>query len=179
MPAAVSKRYAKALLAVAQEEGREQAVEGELIEASTVLGAPDMLEVVGLVRLDARARRALVEEVARRLSLSVLMRDFLLLLAQKGRLGFLSAISDHYQRLLDRKARRSRARVISASALTEPQLQALVSAFERLTATTVVARTEMDPGLIGGVVVEIGGQVYDGSLRTQVARMGEALGARL
>ena len=52
--------------------------------------------------------------------------------------------------------------------LDDAQRQALIAAFERKLGRTVLAETTVDPQLLGGVVVDVEGTVYDGSVRTQL-----------
>jgi F-type H+-transporting ATPase subunit delta len=107
------------------------------------------------------------------------LSNFLRILAENDRLHALADIENAYQRLLDRAMGRVRARVQSAAPLTEEETKALVDAFSRLTHLTVVPTVELEPELLGGVVVEIEGQVYDSSLKTQLRRLGEVLAQQL
>lgn len=175
MPGAISKRYAKALLALGRERGIEEALGEELRQVAASLADPTLTGLLTLATLGAKVRQEIIDRVVNILSLSPLMADFLRLLAQKDRLRFLADIQDHYQRLLDQVLGRSRAWVRSAAPLSRAELADLVSVFSRLTGTTVIPSVEVDPELLAGVVVEIEGQVYDGSLKTQIARMGETL----
>jgi len=59
------------------------------------------------------------------------------------------------------------------------ELNALIDTFSRLTHLTVVPTVELEPELLGGVVVEIEGQVYDSSLKTQLRRLSEVLAQQL
>ncbi len=153
----------------------EEALGEELRGIAASFTDPALVGLLTLSTLGAKVRREIIDKIASRLSLSPLMTDFLRLLAQKDRLRFLADIQDHYERLLDQAIGRSRARVRSAVSLSPAELADLVSVFSRLTGTTVVPSVEVDPELLAGVVVEIQGQVYDGSLKTQIVRMGEAL----
>lgn len=175
MPGAVAKRYAKALLALGRERGIEEALGEELERVAAAFGDPALTGLLTLSTLGVKVRREITDRMVSLLPLSPLMADFLRLLAQKDRLRFLADIQDHYQHLLDQAIGRSRARVRSAVPLLQAELADVVSVFSRLTGTTVVPSVEVDPELLAGVVVEIEGRVYDGSLKTQLARMGEAL----
>jgi len=87
------------------------------------------------------------------------------LLADHQRLDQIVGIAEHYRRLLDDARGRVRATIYSAVSLTDEQELRMVSAFERVTARTVLATRQVDAGLLGGVVVEIAGKVYDGVSR--------------
>jgi F-type H+-transporting ATPase subunit delta len=107
------------------------------------------------------------------------LSNFLRVLAGNDRLDAVADIESAYQRLLERVMGRVRAKVRSAAPLSEEELNALVAVFSRLTRMTVIPTIELDPELLGGVVVEIEGQVYDASLRTQLQRLGKTLAQQL
>ena len=68
------------------------------------------------------------------------------------------------------------ATLTTAAPLT-PELKArAVSALERLSGRKVNLTTEVDPGLLGGAVTQVGSMVYDGSLMTQLARLRRTMG---
>ena len=61
--------------------------------------------------------------------------------------------------------------VRSAAPLADSELAALRGKFEAITGRQVLETAEVDPSLLGGVTVETEGRVYDGSIRTQLARL--------
>jgi len=174
-----ARRYAKALLGLAKEQGAEENVGADLSQVVSVLADPTLTKVLTLPTLPLKARTDIVERLVAALSLQPLLSNFLGILAQNDRLPALADIENAYQRLLDRAMRRVRARVRSAAPLSEGETKALVDAFSRLTHLTVVPTVELEPELLGGVVVEIEGQVYDSSLKTQLQRLGEVLAQQL
>jgi F-type H+-transporting ATPase subunit delta len=106
--------------------------------------------------------------VAEQLKLRPIMRDFLSLLADHRRLDQLVGIADQYQKIIDQMLGRVRATITSATPLTAEQGEAVTGALARQTGRTVLVEEQVDPQLLGGVVVDIEGKVYDGSLRTQL-----------
>ena len=125
--------------------------------------------------LGATARRGLARAIAEQLKLRPIMRDFLCLLADHRRLDQLVGIADQYQKILDQMLGRVRATITSSAPLGAEQAEAVIAALAGQTGRTVLAEQRVDPQLLGGVVVDIEGTVYDGSLRTQL----EALAARI
>jgi F-type H+-transporting ATPase subunit delta len=91
-----------------------------------------------------------------------------LLLLERGRAALLPAIARAYQEMSDAKLERVRARVRSAHPLDIASETAIRKAIERWTGKKVVMTTQVDPSLIGGVVAEVAGTVFDGSV---VARL--------
>jgi len=174
---AVARSYAKALFELAREREATDAVAEDLTAAGEVLAQEPAL-AASLARpwIPAAAKRAAAVELASRLDLSPLSRDFLALLAANGRADHLAAVLAAYRVLADEAARRVRARVRTAAALDEEQRGALA---RRLGATLggreVVLEDVVDGGLLGGFVAEVAGVLIDGSLDGQLARIRQRL----
>jgi F-type H+-transporting ATPase subunit delta len=104
-----------------------------------------------------------------------LVRNFLLLLVQKDRLRQFEAICEHYARLANERLRRVVARVTTAVALDTAQRQAVVQKLADMTQKEVILETQVDPSILGGLVVRIDHVVLDGSLQGQLARLRQEL----
>ncbi len=168
---AVARRYAKAIFALADEQKQIEALGRELLAAARLLGQPELAHVAASPLLSVARRKALVDAMGAQLSLSPLTEKFLLYLAEQRRLGQLGPIADQYQVLEDRVLKRMRLQIRSAAPLPEAQRREIIAAFERASGKAVMATETDDDSLLGGVVVEAEGRVYDGSLRTQLQRL--------
>ncbi len=178
MPAA-ARRYAKALLSLAQETGEEEAIGTELNQIATVLAEPTLAKILALPTLPLKARRDIVEQLISAAGPKAVVANFLRVLAENDRLGVFADIESGYQTLLEKLLGRVRASVKSASELSEDELKSIVDAFSKKTQKTVIPTVEVDPELLGGVTVEIEGRVYDASLKTQLRRISESLAQQL
>jgi F-type H+-transporting ATPase subunit delta len=174
-----TERYAKALLGLAREQNAEETIGAECSQVVSVLTEPTLAKVLTLPTLPLKTRKEIVEQVVTALSLQPLLGNFLRVLAENDRLNALADIERAYHRLLERALGRVRAKVRVAAPLPEDELSDLVDAFSRLTHLTVIPTVEVDPELLGGVVVEIAGRVYDASLKTQLQRMGKTLAQQI
>jgi F-type H+-transporting ATPase subunit delta len=96
---------------------------------------------------------------------------FLSLLLERDRLGHLAGIVSGYRRLLNEAKGRVEAKVVSASALESGLAERVRAQLQRMSGKDVVMTQEVDPGLLGGMTVELAGRVYDGSIRTQLEKM--------
>lgn len=171
----LSRRYARALFELALEERREEQV-GEEIERYVAAYADSSLSAaLTNPAFPLASRKNVAVEVARGLELSPLAVHFLSLLLERDRLSHLPAIASRYRRLLDEKRGRVEARVVSSGPLEAAMLDRLREALSRLSGKEVVLKPESDPGLIGGVVIQLEGKVYDGSVRTQIEKMKERI----
>jgi len=167
----VARRYARALFDLAKEQGAIEAVGRELLAATAQLEIPELAEVVASPRLSSERRHALVDALAQQLSLSQTTATFLLLLADKQRLQEIGAIARRFQDLEDDALGRVRMTVRSAVPLTQTQVDEVAAVFGKQLQRTVIARAEVDPSLLGGIVVETEGKVYDGSVRSNLERL--------
>ena len=172
----LSRRYAKALFELALEEHREEEIGQEIERFVTAFTTSSSLSaVLNNPAFPLRSRKNIVVEVSRGLQLSPLVVHFLSLLLERDRLTFLPSIASRYHRLLDEKKGRVEARVVAPNPLEAAMLEGLREALRRVSGKEVVLKEESDPGLIGGLVIQLEGKVYDGSVRTQLDKMKERI----
>jgi F-type H+-transporting ATPase subunit delta len=174
--AAVARRYARALHALASQAGRAEAVTDELAAFDELLSAePALREALLRPWVKAATKRGIVLEVAGRLGVSPLTRNFLALVAQRRRLDLLGEILAAYRTSVDESAGRSRARVRSAAPLADAERAALREHLGRRLGRTVLLDTEVDPNLLGGFVAEVGSRVLDVSVAGQLGALRERI----
>ena len=175
MTGSVARRYAKAVFGLAKEAGALQPTADQLARLAAVASDPTVGPVLRSPLLSAARRHDLAQTLSHELKLSELLTHFVQLLADHQRLRELPAIADRYQQLLDTEVGRVRVTIRSASPLDAKQEADIVAVFARLTGKQVVSRSVVDTELLGGVVVEVYGKVYDGSVRTQLDRVAKEL----
>jgi F-type H+-transporting ATPase subunit delta len=174
--AAVARRYARALHALASEAQRADAIAEELTKFEQLLsGEPELCEALLRPWVKATTKRAIVLEVANRLGVSPLTRNFLALVAQRRRLDVLGEIIAAYRATLDEASGRIRARVRSAAPLGDVERAVLRERLGRRLGKTVLLDTEVDPSLLGGFVAEVGSRVLDVSVAGQLGALRERL----
>lgn len=106
------------------------------------------------------------------------MRNFLMLLIDRGRIIFLEQIGKQYLALLRELNQTVLAEVTSTIELSEDQKNTVRERVKSMTgATDVDIETKIDPSLLGGVIIKIGSQVIDSSLQGQLRRIGISLKA--
>ncbi len=176
MSGAVSRRYARAVFALAKEAAALEPIAEQLGRTAALVHDPVVGPVLSSPLLTLQRRRELAQLLIRELSLSDLLARFIGVLADHQRLDQLPAIADEFQQLLDQELGRVRITIRTARELPAAQQQAIVATFARLTSKHVVPTTVIDPELLGGVVVEVGAKIYDGSVRSQLERLAKALG---
>ena len=171
-----ARSYAKALFELAQERGQTDAVTSELASVVEMVESdPALRQFLGQPGVAPAVKRSVADELAQRLGISKLTRDFVALVAERGRGDQLADIAEAYRADVDAAAGRVRAHVRSAVALTESERTALATRLGAAVGKTVVVEERVDRDLLGGFVAEVGGLVADGSLDGQLARIKERL----
>ena len=172
-----ARSYAKALHDLARERGQAEPVGVELAQAvELVRGDAALAHFFARPGVSAAAKRGTADEIAQRLGVGKLVRDFLGLVAARGRAEILPEIGDAYRALVDADLNRVRARVRTTVPLTDAERTALASRLGAALGGKTVALDEVvDGNLLGGFVAEIGSLIVDGSLDGQLARLRERL----
>ena len=102
-------------------------------------------------------------------------RNFIVLLAENGRIEILPEVSEMFEQLKIRQEGVLDAKITSAFAMSDTQLRDLVADLEVKFKRKIEAEVSIDPELIGGVKVEIGDEVLDASVRAKLEAMAVAL----
>ena len=176
--ASLAGRYASALFDLASEAGTVTAVESDLDKLEAGLSESSelaMLTTSPKVSRDA-AKKALWG-VAAIMGLSELTQNFLGTLAQNRRLSKLPDIIRSFRSIAAAQRGEVSAEVASAHALTDAQLDQLKAKLTQREGRTVKLTSKVDPDLLGGLVVTIGSKRIDGSIRTRLNSIAQAMKA--
>ena len=169
---AASRRYARAIFALAREDDRVTEVRGEFNQLSEVIGESAQLRNALLTPLHpVEERKRVLDALAERLNLSGRVRNFLSFLVDQRRLIALAAIHEEYERLADELSGRLIAEVRTATPLDEDQHGRLRGALSSATGRDVELEVTLEPGLIGGAIAKVGDLIFDGTLRAQLAQL--------
>lgn len=173
---AIGIRYAKALLNIASEGKQVEPYAEELAKVASVLKNEDLLRLL----LDSptfplEKKTAIMSDLGELLKLSAGMKTFLTLLLEKDRIGYVPQINTNYRKFADELSGVVRAKITSANTLTKSRSEALKKGLEKQTGKQVVLSVETDKSLIGGLQAEMGGKLFDGSVKTQLKRIEDTL----
>ncbi len=168
----VARRYARAFFEVAREDNRYEEYYGELKRFSALLDDNESLrEFLANPVFDRADKKAVVESVLGKLTMSAMTASFLKLLVEKRRMEVLHEITESYRKLMDSALGRARVHVRTAFPLSGELSSSLRKGLEAMTGKKIEITMEEDPSLLGGVVVRIGDTLYDGSVKTQLNNM--------
>ncbi|GIX20614.1 F0F1 ATP synthase subunit delta [Erythrobacter cryptus] len=176
--ASLEGRYAAALFDLASESGVVGPVESDLDALAKALG--ESAELAGLIanpELSRAAQGKAIAAVAEAMGLAPLVGKFLGVLAANRRLAKLPGIISAFKAIAAAQRGEVAATVTSAHPLSAEQLAALKTKLTQREGRTVMLTTKVDPELLGGLVVTIGSQRIDGSIRTRLNALAQAMRA--
>ena len=173
---AIAIRYAKALLNIAEEQKLIERFSEEVGQLAELLKKEDLLRLL----LDSptfplEKKLAIMRDISDKLQLSAGFRNFLDLLLQKGRIIYLGDIARNYRRLADDSSGVLRATIKTAHELPGPKAEAIKTGLEQQIGKKIILNIERDEALIGGILAEMGGKIFDGSVKTQLKRIADTL----
>ena len=174
--ASLAGRYAVALFELAAEDGVVSAVEADLDKLSAALDqSPELASLTTNPQLGRKAKMAAIEEVAKLLEVSTLTRRFLGVLAENRRLAETGRVIRAFREIAAAQRGEVSAEVISARPLTEDQLSSLKQKLTAREGRTVKLTSSVDPDMLGGLIVTIGSKRIDGSIRTRLNALTQAM----
>lgn len=173
---AISIRYAKALLNIAAEKQQVEPYADELAQVVSVMESEDVLRLLlDSPTFPVEKKAAIMGDLAELLKLSAGMKNFLGLLLEKGRIGYLPQIQVNYRKFADDLSGLVRATLSSASELSSERSEAIKQEIEKQTGKQLILSLNVDESLIGGLQAEMGGKLFDGSVKTQLKRITDTL----
>ena len=174
MPKRVSgHRYAQAIFELALDQGQADEWAGHLQLASQVLQDEEFRTFLNHAEVPVEEKIRSIDAVLP--GVHPLIRNLLDVLVTKGLVNLVPELGEAYVKLLDVHHGRQRVEVVTAVALDDAELQSITQFVSNLTGKEVVVTTEVDEEIIGGIVIQIGDQLLDGSTRTHL----EALRSRV
>lgn len=172
----ISKEYAAALfsLALEQKAAARWAQQLEVMEKA-LEATPDYISLLASPEIPGEERAGLLSKAFAGQADPELL-SFAGLMCRKGRARELPDAIRRFRQLADEAAKRSRATVTSAVALTENEKNKLRASLEKQRGGTVELTCRVDPSLLGGMIVEMEGRIVDGSLRSRLQEIKEVIG---
>ena len=172
----LASRYAKAIFDIGSQQGGLDKIGTDLRNiANAMKESPELSSTLTSPAIRRSDRRKVVDAIMQRLGVVTTTRNTVYLLLDSERFGSLPMISREVDRMIEEKAGRVAAEVVSAKPLDPAQLSQITAALEKLSGKKVSVSSRQDPDLLGGVVAKVGDTVYDGSLRTQLRNLRDDL----
>lgn len=168
-----ARRYAEAAFQIARDNGTEDAWSEGLERLAALMADPEVAAVMQAAKVSQKDKLALLDKALE--GVDPLVLNLARLLAHRGRAALAPQIAEAFQELVDAERGIAHALVTTAVPLSQDEEKAVAEKLGEITGKQVVVKTEVDEGIIGGLVARIGDRLIDGSTRSHL----EALKHRL
>lgn len=168
--AVVARTYARALFGAAKEQGRIEEVREQLdMLAEAIREVPELQAMIRNPELDPPEKAGALAAVLK--DADELLRNFVRVVAEKGRAPILEEIAREYDALVAAEERILNVELTTAFELSDEEASSIVEQIEQASGRRVEANRSVDPALIGGVVLKVGTLEVDSSVRGRLDRL--------
>jgi F-type H+-transporting ATPase subunit delta len=177
--AAVLGRYARAYaeVAITHKLNPEKTVAEFQQMADLVNGSRELRNVLLNPAVSREQKHNLLDSIIQHIGATKMLRNFLAVLIDHRRIGNIGDLLEQFKRELDRRMGIADAKVSSVRELSLAEKKSLEQRLAAITGKMVRATYSQDAGLLGGVLVRVGGTIYDGSVQGRLQRMREQIAA--
>lgn len=178
MLSSIALKYARALAEIAANENQQDQVLEELVTVKELLHPHgELVETLQNPVLPFSVKRKLIERLAEKVPLSQVVVNFTLVLLERGHLHQFDQMVVAYRAVLDENQGIVRGDVYSCREMSQLFKERLEEAASNLTGKRVLLDYHRDESLIGGLTMQIGSTIFDGSIRTQLKEIRQRLAA--
>ena len=172
IPSAILGRYARSLADIVFEENVADKVTEDLnVYSEIFIAVPDLLEVFHSPSVPRETKEKLFNELTAQYPVAQITANFLRILLEHNRIRYFQQILDLYIKFVNERKGIVSARITAALQLSEEEQKSLQSRLAEITGKLTNIEFQTDESILGGIVVQIGSTVFDGSIRTQLADM--------
>lgn len=172
----LAHRYAKALYNLAKDHNEQDVVFDQMrIVNSAFKNDKEVGSFLASPLVKPNEKVEILEKASASIKMSPTLKNFLLLLAKKGRLGVFDEILVAFQQIADEANGVTRGTVRSATVLAPEERKRIETLVSRATRKQVIMSYKEDPELLGGLVAEVGSFTFDDSLVSHLKRINEQL----
>jgi F-type H+-transporting ATPase subunit delta len=170
---ASARRHAQAIFQIATERDELERWQADLKLIAERLKYPQLTTLLQTPKLHFGEKVRLLQNIAA--GINPLAMNLISLLVAKNRLEIIDSIAAEYERLVDAYQGRGHAEVITAVPLDGGDKERIKARLEALAGKEIVLTTQVDPNLMGGLVVKMGDKLLDGSVYTKLQELRKSL----
>ncbi len=168
----LARRYARAIIEIAKEEGLVEKFAEELASVDGIFHeSKENLRALSNDFFDLTSRLAAMKEITEKVQLHPLLANFLLVLVQKERIGFPADVAREYQRMSDDLLGIARVTVTGPKTPDTALLERVEKILKEKIHKKIIATGEASPEIIGGLLLKVDHKIYDGSLRNELRKL--------
>lgn len=165
----VARRYAKALFSITKNEKEAEAVKKEIESLSNLIEANrEIKNLVFNPMYGKEDKEKILTVILQKTGGSDITKNFIRLLLKKDRIKNLREVAEGLSDLIIEKQNKKKAVVISTEKLPDTSLSKIKSRLSSITKKDIEIEERVDSSIIGGVIIQVGSLVYNGSIKTQL-----------
>lgn len=165
-----ARRYAEAAFQIAMRDGTIEIWRSELDLAGAVVEDPTVARVLANPAVALERRDAMVDSAIGPV-VSGPVLNLVKLMLRRGRIDQLPRVSAEFRRLDNARQGIVPATATTAAPLSQDEVRALVGRLEQMTGGRIELDLQVDPSVLGGLVVRVGDRLIDGSVRGRLERL--------
>ncbi|RDY23568.1 F0F1 ATP synthase subunit delta [Romboutsia maritimum] len=171
----IASRYAEALFQVGEEQNLTNKLYEELKEIVEIMKCnDDLYSILKSPLVAKREKKDLLEKIFKG-HISENLNNFLKILIDRDRVIALDSIQVSYKNLLNEKNNIMEGTVISAISMEENEIKELEAKLSKKYNKNITLENKVDSTILGGVLVRLGNEEIDGTLKTRLAKMKDQL----
>jgi F-type H+-transporting ATPase subunit delta len=163
------RRYARAVLEIALENNELDKWQSDLEWLAIAAGDVSFLAAMESPKIHLEDKARFLKESLR--GISPLAVNLAMLLVEKSSFSLIGEIAVEYKAMLNIQRGIEEAEVITAVRLDGNDKEKLIARLGAITGTKIELKTNVDPGILGGIVARVGGRLLDGSTRSKLAAL--------
>ncbi len=170
------QRYAQAIFELAEEHEQLEQWDQDLRLAADVLGDEEFALFLKHAEVPVERKTSAIDEVLS--EVHPLVRNLVSLLVNRGSVDAMRDVQEGYSHLLDERLGRQRVEVTTAVPLEDAELERITNFVAQLVGREVVLSTQVDDSILGGLIIQIGDRLLDGSTSSALERMRQTVRAQ-
>ncbi len=168
----IAKRYAKALVQLAEEKKSVDKTRTDMAAfVAAVNELPALQKLFASPVFTPENKKAVIKELGAKLGMQPATQRFVEHLAETGRIRHVRDVFEAFQEILAERTNRAMARLTTAAPIAPADLADIKKKLEALTGKQVDIDAKVDAALIGGAKAQIGSTIYDGTIKNQLNKM--------
>lgn len=168
----IAKRYARALVELAEEKKAVDKIKGDFASFVAAVDAePSLWQLFINPSFTPENKKTVIKELAGKLKMQLTTQRFVEHLAETGRIRYIKDIYEAFLEILAERQNRATVRLTTAVTINAGDLADIKKKLEALTGKQVDIDAQVDASLIGGARARIGSVIYDGTIKNQLAKM--------
>ncbi len=170
------QRYAQAIFELAEEHEQLEQWDQDLRLAADVLGDAEFALFLKHAEVPVERKTSAIEDVLS--EVHPLVRNLVSLLVNRGGVDAMRDVQEGYSHLLDERLGRQRVEVTTAVPLEDAELERITNFVAQLVGREVVLSARVDDSILGGLIIQIGDRLLDGSTSSALERMRQTVRAQ-